>query len=583
MDKKVGKFLFSSSKKYLKFIFCLLLVESFSEILRRVFIPYSSKILIDNLNANISYIKIVLYSLVLSLIYFLKDGAWAIGNYLSLKSIEKIKNDIKVNLFQQIVNYKYEFFINFLNGSITDSIQNFANSVKHLFKNVLILLFPKIIAFLFCLLIFMRYNIFMSLITLIWAFVYIMFFIKMDKSLKTSNENFYIQENKINGLYTDIISNLFYVKIFNNYKQEYNNITNSLNKSYEKNIIKTNNIIFSKIVQNILSFLVLFFNSLISIYLKHINIISISDIIFINGLTLEIVYNIRDFSSLYLECMEDYSMLNVSADALFKNEYLMEDNINKQLLLNNCSININDITFKYKNTTTNIFTHFNLTIQPNQKVGLVGYSGAGKSTLINLLMRFFDIEEGNGSIEIDNQDIRDVTQESLRQNISYIPQDPILFHRTIRENIAYGKLNATEEEIIEASKKANCYEFIMNLENKFDTLVGERGIKLSGGQRQRIAIARAILKNSKILILDEATSALDSITEKEIQEALKNLMENKTVIAVAHRLSTLDNMDRIIVLDKGIIVEDGTKQELLKNKDGLFSKMWEMQKGGFIE
>ena len=229
-----------------------------------------------------------------------------------------------------------------------------------------------------------------------------------------------------------------------------------------------------------------------------------------------------------------------------------------------------------------IFKDFNLTIEPNQKVGLVGYSGAGKSTLINLLMRFFDIEEGNGGIEIDGQDIRDVTQESLRQNISYIPQDPILFHRTIRENIAYGKLNATEEEIIEASKKANCYEFIMSLEDKFDTLVGERGIKLSGGQRQRIAIARAILKNSKILILDEATSALDSITEKEIQEALKNLMENKTVIAVAHRLSTLDNMDRIIVLDKGIIVEDGTKQELL-NKKGLFSKMWEMQKGGFIE
>ena len=225
-----------------------------------------------------------------------------------------------------------------------------------------------------------------------------------------------------------------------------------------------------------------------------------------------------------------------------------------------------------------IFQSFNLTIEPNQKVGLVGYSGAGKSTLINLLMRFFDIEEGKGSIEIDNQDIRNITQESLRQNISYIPQDPILFHRTIRENIAYGKINATEEEIIEASKKANCYEFINNLENKFDTLVGERGIKLSGGQRQRIAIARAILKNSKILILDEATSALDSITEKEIQEALKNLMENKTVIAVAHRLSTLDNMDRIIVLDKGKIVEDGTKQELLKNKDGLFSKMWEMQK-----
>lgn len=197
-------------------------------------------------------------------------------------------------------------------------------------------------------------------------------------------------------------------------------------------------------------------------------------------------------------------------------------------------------------------------------------------------MRFFDLEEGNGAIEIDGIDIRDVTQESLRNNISYIPQDPILFHRTIRENIVYSKPNATESEMIETTKKACCYDFIMELEKGFDTLVGERGVKLSGGQRQRIAIARAILKNSPILILDETTSALDSITEKEIQVALKNLMENKTVIAVAHRLSTLNNMDRIIVLDKGKIIEDGTKDQLLKKKDGLFKKMWDMQKDGVI-
>ena len=213
---------------------------------------------------------------------------------------------------------------------------------------------------------------------------------------------------------------------------------------------------------------------------------------------------------------------------------------------------------------------------------MCGLNGSGKTTLINLLMRFFDIKEGDGSIEIDNQDIRDITQESLRNNISYIPQDPILFHRTIKENIKYGNLKATDEEIIDAVKKASCYDFIMELENGFDTLVGERGVKLSGGQRQRIAIARAILKNSPILILDEATSALDSITEKEIQTALSNLMQNKTVIAIAHRLSTLNNMDRIIVLDKGKIVEDGKKEELLKIENGLFKKMWDMQKDGII-
>ena len=228
-----------------------------------------------------------------------------------------------------------------------------------------------------------------------------------------------------------------------------------------------------------------------------------------------------------------------------------------------------------------VFNDFNLTIEPNQKLGIMGPSGAGKSTLINLLLRFFDVD--NGEILIDGYNIKnDITQKSLRENISYIPQDPVLFHRTIRENIIYGKLDATEEELIEATKMACCYDFIINLENGFDTIVGERGVKLSGGQRQRIAIARAILKNSKILILDEATSALDSITEKEIQKALENLMKNKTVIAIAHRLSTLNIMDRIVVLDKGKIVEDGTKEELLNKQDGLFKKMWDMQKDGMV-
>ncbi|MBO4956643.1 MAG: ATP-binding cassette domain-containing protein [Rickettsiales bacterium] len=228
-----------------------------------------------------------------------------------------------------------------------------------------------------------------------------------------------------------------------------------------------------------------------------------------------------------------------------------------------------------------VFDDFNLTIEPNQKLGIMGPSGAGKSTLINLLLRFFDVD--NGEILIDGYNIKnDITQKSLRENISYIPQDPVLFHRTIRENIIYGKLDATEEELIEATKMACCYDFIINLENGFDTIVGERGVKLSGGQRQRIAIARAILKNSKILILDEATSALDSITEKEIQKALENLMKNKTVIAIAHRLSTLNIMDRIVVLDKGKIVEDGTKEELLNKQDGLFKKMWDMQKDGMV-
>jgi len=188
-----------------------------------------------------------------------------------------------------------------------------------------------------------------------------------------------------------------------------------------------------------------------------------------------------------------------------------------------------------------------------------------------------------GQILIDGQDISEVTQESLRENISMVPQDPVLFHRTLTENISYGKRNATKKEIEKVAKSAHCDEFIKDLPAGFETYVGERGIKLSGGERQRVAIARAILKNAPILILDEATSSLDSASEMLIQDALNNLMNNKTTIVIAHRLSTIQKMDRIIVIDNGEIIEQGNHNELLKNKNSLYKKLWELQAGGFLK
>jgi len=224
-------------------------------------------------------------------------------------------------------------------------------------------------------------------------------------------------------------------------------------------------------------------------------------------------------------------------------------------------------------------TFFAGSIRPSEKIGLVGFSGSGKSTLLNLSLRLFEPQAG--SILIDGQDIQTVSQESLRAAIAMIPQDPMLFHRTLMENIRYGRLDATDEEVIEAATKAHAHEFILDTDDGYDSLVGERGVKLSGGQRQRIALARAILKDASILLLDEATSSLDSITERHIQESLSFLMENKTVVVVAHRLSTLSHLDRIIVFHDGAIVEDGTHRELLRRK-GHYAKLWSMQAGGFL-
>lgn len=236
-----------------------------------------------------------------------------------------------------------------------------------------------------------------------------------------------------------------------------------------------------------------------------------------------------------------------------------------------------NVTFTYGENQ--VFKDFNLTIEPGQRVGLVGPSGAGKTTFVSLLLRQHELDAG--TISIEGQDIAAVTQDSLRANIAVVPQEPMLFHRSIRENIAYGKPDATDDEIVEVAKKAQAHDFISGLPDGYGTLVGERGVKLSGGQKQRIAIARAMLKDAPILVLDEATSALDSESEVEIQKALHILMEGKTVVAIAHRLSTLREMDRILVLENGRIVEDGAPDEL-KSNGGTYARLWEHQAGGFL-
>ena len=246
------------------------------------------------------------------------------------------------------------------------------------------------------------------------------------------------------------------------------------------------------------------------------------------------------------------------------------------------AVDFSDMTFQYNDAGQQaaLFDHFNLKIKSGEKLGLVGPSGGGKTTITRLVLRFMDIQ--NGAIAIDGQDIRDIKQADLRAATAYVPQEPLLFHRSIKENIRYGNPRATDAAVMAVAKKSFAHDFIKILPDGYDTLVGERGIKLSGGQRQRIAIARAMLKDAPILVLDEATSALDSESERVIQKALWELMKDKTAIVIAHRLSTIQRMDRIVVLDKGRIIEQGSHDELLK-QNGLYARLWAHQSGGFIE
>ena len=282
---------------------------------------------------------------------------------------------------------------------------------------------------------------------------------------------------------------------------------------------------------------------------------------------------IRDFYEGYADAKEMIEIMKLP--------YEIKDTIiAKPIIVTSGEIVFDNVNFSF-NETREVLSNIKLKINAGEKVALVGPSGAGKTTFVRLLLRFYDVTGGH--IEIDGNDIKNITLESLRNNISLVPQDPLLFHRTIKENIRYGKPNATDEEVVEASRLAHCVEFIENLPNKYDTYVGERGIKLSGGERQRVAIARAILKNAPILILDEATSSLDSNSESLIQDALSTLMRGKTTIVVAHRLSTIKKMDRIVVLKNGSILEEGTHNSLIRKKDSLYKDLWTLQAGGFIQ
>ena len=317
-----------------------------------------------------------------------------------------------------------------------------------------------------------------------------------------------------------------------------------------------------------------------AIYAAQHNVVSIATIYLIVTYTTSVTRELWNVNSI----MRSYN--RVLGDArdmvgILNTPLHLADATSRQLAVPHGKIDIDTITFTHdEGIGSTIFDGFSLTIQPGEKIGLVGASGSGKTTLTKLLLRFADIDKG--TIRIDGQAIDQVTQASLREHIAYVAQEPLLFHRTIRENIAYARPDATDEQIADAAKQAGALAFITKLPGGFGTLVGERGIKLSGGQRQRIAIARAILKDAPILILDEAPSALDSESERLIQRSLTNLMKNRTSIVVAHRLSTIASLDRIVVMDNGAIIEQGSHTELLA-KGGAYAKLWNHQSGGFIQ
>jgi ATP-binding cassette, subfamily B, bacterial len=380
------------------------------------------------------------------------------------------------------------------------------------------------------------------------------------------------------GKIVDSLSNYLSIFSFAMFCKEKKDFESVLDIENKKQIISWRFAEFIRFIFDLLSGCMTLLLFIMSLYFWSKNIISVGDLVLVISLSSIVNFNIRDISRNLLTMMKKVGDINETLKIIFQPHEIIHKKGASDLSIIHGKIKIDTLTFGYDNEIS-LFTCLNFIIQPDQKVGLVGRSGAGKSTFIHLLMRHYNLQ--SGSISIDGQNIADVNRESLARNISFVPQESNLFHRSIMDNIRYGKYNATDDEVIIAAKKAYVHNFIITLPNGYNTLVGERGVKLSGGQKQRIALARVILKDAPILILDEATSALDSESEIYIQKSIEKMVKNKTVIAIAHRLSTLQKMDRILVMDDGKIIEDGSHNELLKS-DTTYKNIWNMQASGFL-
>ncbi len=388
--------------------------------------------------------------------------------------------------------------------------------------------------------------------------------------------------NQMAGHIADVIGNMSAVQAFAREKTEQqrheslvNDYMRTARRTWDYHVLRIDTIVApSWIITNAVGLIIaIMFTdnaaSLATVFLTFSYFMTATDILF-------------EFNRIYRNIESSISEAAQYTALLLEPAHLRESESARPLKVIRGDIRFVDVDFAYDEQTEGLlFDGLNLHIKPGEKVALVGRSGSGKTTITKLLLRFADISKGQ--LLIDNQSVTEASFDSLRSAIAYVPQDPAMFHRSLEDNIRYGKPNATDKEVLDAAHRAHAMEFIEQLPDGFETLVGERGVKLSGGQRQRIAIARAMIKNAPILVLDEATSALDSESEALIQDALWKLMEGRTAIVIAHRLSTIQNMDRIIVLDNGTIVEEGSHKELVRKEGGVYAKLWAHQSGGFIE
>ena len=506
---------------------------------------------------------------------------WRLVLYLVWTFETAMQRDLYARCFSKLTNQTLFFHSNKFGGSLVSQTNKLVGAVESFWDTIIWSVLPLVVSLVGSIIVLStllwQYALFLLIFSIVFSLVVYYGSKPMAKLTKKEAKT----SNKLNGQLADVISNVLAVKSSGAEATEQKFFAKTVSSWRNSSLDVMRGFLKVSTIYSSINMVIKIGAIAFAVYAAQNNLVSVASVYLIITYTGSVAHELWNMNGI----MRNYNRIIGNANdmvEILQTPTTLIDKSNSKLKVTNGEISMDKITFTHdEGQGDTLFQDFSLNIKPGEKIGLVGASGSGKTTLTKLLLRFADID--SGKITIDGQDISEVTQASLRAKIAYVPQEPLLFHRSVRENIAYGRPDATDAEIEEAAKKAGAYDFIVGLKDGFDTMVGERGIKLSGGQRQRVAIARAILKDAPILVLDEATSALDSESEALIQKSLETLMKNRTSIVIAHRLSTIAKLDRIIVLKDGKIVEDGSHDELINKKRGVYAKLWARQSGGFIE
>ncbi|HLD18104.1 MAG TPA: ABC transporter ATP-binding protein [Patescibacteria group bacterium] len=548
-----------------------------------MFQPWASKRFFDLLTQtspqDASLLPALLWTV--GLLFLLQGGRWLFfqgAGLLNNRFQTQIMADLERNAFAYLLQHSYGFFSNAFSGSLVRKIRRLSRSFEDLSDTVEWSFLPVIVTVIGAVLGLGLRSPLLAVCAGAWIVLFTTASYFFSRWKLRYDERRAETDSEVTATLADAVTNHTNILVFTGREEERRRFSNVTEQYRRLQVftwdLSTANEAFQWGMAILLETVVL----LLAVRLWIQGEITIGDIALFQGYLYAIFERTWDLGRAIRRTYEALADASEMTATLKIPHEIQDAKTAKDLKVKGGAISFQDVAFNY-HQTREILRQFNLEIKPGEKVAVVGSSGAGKSTLVKLLFRFYDAD--GGKILIDGQNVARVSQDSLRSQMALVSQEPILFHRTLLDNIRYGRPDASETEIIRAAQKAHCHEFIEALPEKYETHVGERGIKLSGGERQRVAIARAILKDAPILILDEATSSLDSKSEQLIQDALTELMKKKTVLVIAHRLSTILKMDRIVVMDQGHVVDQGTHRELLQ-RGGLYKTLWDIQVGGFL-